>query len=230
MRKLLAAIACLFSGCQDNTPSAPPPGDGGTRDDWESRLVWLETGTPNNPFPHRVLDCRAVALGFTTTTSDPAIATRFVESRTDDGRALIGHMPNNPFTVPCDLRFPYNGQRDEGVIYSAREMEDKWDFYVYASQLYMRRSWTGQLLHVADIQYTDTEVVITAIHSNREIVHGDPDYTKAHIKVLILTHLGNQQLSFPIPPETDLNDRRSIALDGFSSYGRRAEFAQVLQP
>lgn len=225
MRKLLTALGCLFSGCRESTSSSQSSGQ--PQDDWESKIVWIEAGTPGNPFPHRVLDCRAVALGFTATTSDPAIATRFVESRTDDGRFHIGTMPTDPFRVDCDLRFPYNGQRDEGVIYSAREMEDKWDFFVYDFRLYICRSWSGVLAHVAELRYTDTDVVITAVHSNRDLMHNDAAYTKAHIRFLVMTHLGRQKLAFPIPPGTDPSDTRAIALAGFSSYGRRAEFASI---
>jgi hypothetical protein len=228
MRKIFASIACFFTGWFSNSSNASQSAGGNSESDWASRLVWLEPGSSDSPFPNRVLDCRSVALGFTATTSDPAIATKFVESRKDDGRGLIGCLPPNTFTVKCDLRFPYDGKRDEGVIYAAREMEDKWDFFVYSSRLYIRRSWTGQLVHVAEISYTDSEVVISCVHSSHEIVHGDPEYAKAHIKFLIVTHLGNQMLPFPIPPGTDQNDKRAIALGGFSSYGSRAQFAHFL--
>ncbi len=230
MRKLLTALACLFFGCRDggNADSSAAKQDA-SKDDWEQRVVWLQGGDQNNPFPQRVLDCRAVALGFTAMTSDRAIATSFNQLRTDDGRSLIGSLPKDDFIVPCDLRFPYNGKREDGVLFSAPEMEDKWDFFAYDSRLYVRRSWTGLLLHVAELKYTDKEVVISTIHSNREVVHGDAEFAEAHLRFLILTHLGRLKLPFPIPPDANLEDGRAIALAGFSSYGRRAEFAFALK-
>lgn len=228
MRKLFTAISRLFSSCREGGRNASSSEIEATPDDWERKLVWIEPGTSDSPFPHRVLDCRAVALGFTSTTSDPAMADSFLQLRSDDGLSLIGSLPTNSFTVECDFRFPYNGQMDEGVLYSAGEMEDKWDFFAYGSQLYFRRSWTGVLMHVAELKYTDTEVVMTAIHSNQEIVHGDGEYAKAHIQFLVLAHLGRRNFSFPISPGTDLNNRREIALVGFNSYGSKAEFAHLL--
>ncbi|MEZ5304232.1 MAG: hypothetical protein R3F11_26855 [Verrucomicrobiales bacterium] len=165
MRKLIAAIACLFTGGKDGDDrgfqqsgdSEPDP------DAWVSDLVWLDASDTENPFGQEVLDCRRVALGFTSTTSDPIIADSFIRLRSDDGRSGVGALPENAFSVDADLRFPYNGDREDGVIFSAKEMEDKWDFYAYDSRLYIRRSWTGVLLHVAELRYTGSEVVVEKI-------------------------------------------------------------------
>jgi hypothetical protein len=39
-----------------------------TNDGWKSKLVWLPVGQTDNPFQKEVLDCRAVALSFTSAT------------------------------------------------------------------------------------------------------------------------------------------------------------------
>jgi hypothetical protein len=231
IRKILAGIVCLITGCKESKDSSSPlaMNEQITQDAWIEELVWRKATDEQNPFDHEVLDCRAVALGFTATTSDKSIAESFNRLRIDDGKSSIGVLPENIFTVESDLRFPYNGVREDGVIFSAREMEDKWDFYAYESRLYIRRSWTGALLHVAELRYTDSEVIVENIHSDRDTVYGDADFARAHVQFLIATHFGSTLLPFPIPPDMPRSERKTIALMGFSSYGRRAQFAHYLK-
>ena len=188
----------------------------------------IDASDTENPFGQEVLDCRRVALGFTSTTSDPIIADSFIRLRSDDGRSGVGALPENAFSVDADLRFPYNGDREDGVIFSAKEMEDKWDFYAYDSRLYIRRSWTGVLLHVAELRYTGSEVVVEKIHSDHDTVYGDADYAREHVRFLITTHFGSSLVPFPIPPDIPRTAKKVIALMGFNSYGRRAQFAAYI--
>ncbi len=230
IRKLLAGIVCLITGCRDaeDVSSAVVTASEVTEDAWIEELVWRKETDEMNPFDHEVLDCRAVALGFTATTSVKSIAESFNRLRLDDGKSCIGTLPKINFTVEADLRFPYNGNREDGVIFAAREMEDKWDFYVYDSYLYIRRSWTGVLVHVAELRYSDSEVIIKKIHSDRETVFGDPEFAKAHLRFLITTHFGSNAMPFPIAPDVPRYERKTIALMGFNTYGRRAQFASYL--
>ncbi len=222
---------CLFTGCKEGgnagsqQSSSPEP----EADAWISELVWRVASDQENPFGREVLDCRAVALGFTATTSDRKIAESFNRLRADDGRDCVGALPENVLSVDADLRFPYNGNREDGVIFMAKEMEDKWDFYAYDSRLYIRRSWTGVLLHVAELRYTNSEVVVEKIHSERGSVFGDADFARAQVNFLIMTHFGNSLIPFPIPPEMPRTERKTIALMGFSSYGRRAQFGAYIE-
>lgn len=228
--KLVTAIAGFFAGHAGGGDIASQPLETSEADPdaWVSELVWQDASDPENPFGKEVLNCRAVALGFTASTTDRNIAESFNRLRADDGRGCVGMLPENGFSIEADLRFPYNGDREEGVIFSAKEMEDKWDFYACESRLYIRRSWTGVLLHVAELRYTDTEVVIEKIHSGRDTVFGDPDFARAHVHFLIATHFGSNLIPFPIPPGMPRTERKSIALAGFSSYGRRAQFAAYI--
>lgn len=217
----------MLTGCnKDNSAQVPAAGAVDAQSEsWVEELVWRSAGDKQNPFDCEVLDCRAVALGFTAMTADKKIAESFNRLRLDDGKACIGKLPENCFTCDSALRFPYNGERQDGVIFSAKEMEDKWDFYVYDSRLYIRRSWTGMLLHVAELRYTDSEVIVEKIHSEKDTVYGDPEFARAHVRFLITTHFGQTLMPFPIPPGMSHSERRAIALTGFSSYGRRGQYA-----
>lgn len=142
MRKLITAIVCFFTACKSGGDSGSPQPSLSESDPdaWVSELVWRAVADNENPFDREVLDCRVVALGFTSVTSDRKIAKSFSRLRADDGRGSVGMLPENVFSVDADLRFPYNGDREDGVIFAAKEMEDKWDFYVYDARLYIRRS------------------------------------------------------------------------------------------
>jgi len=199
-----------------------------SKDDWEQELVWLPVAHPENPFPVEVLDCRAVALTFLSTTSDKSVAECFNRLRASDGREMVGCTPDGSIQADCILRFHFNGQHNDGPIFLAREMEDKWDFFAYDSRLYVRRSWTGVLTHVAELEYSSDAVVVHRIYCEQNTAFGDPAFAVAQLYFLISTHLGRTLQPFPIPKDFPRTAGKPIALMAFNSYGRRAQFGAYL--
>lgn len=195
------------------------------KDDWEAQLVWLPVGHPSNPFRQEVLDCRAVALSFLSTTNDKNVADTFIRLRKSDGSEVRGLLPEQASVAECELRFPYNGQHNEGPVFVANEMEDKWDFYAYDNRLYIRRSWTGKLVYVAELEYSSDAVVVRRIYYESQMLYDDQSLAIAQFQFLITTHLGRTLMPFPIPPVFSRKLTKAIAVDGFGSYGRRAQFA-----
>jgi hypothetical protein len=200
-----------------------------SNDDWKSKLVWLPVGHPDNPFPEEVLDCRAVALTFHSATKDQSIAESFNRLRSSDGTESRGKLPENSMVVDCELRFPYDGQHHEGPMYVARQMEDKWDFYAYDKRLYVRRSWTGQLTHVAELEYSSDVVLVKRIRCEPNTVFKEPDFAITQLHFLITTHLGRTLIPFPILPDFPKTGMEPIALMAFNSYGRRAQFGRYIK-
>ena len=197
--------------------------------DWVEKLVWLPPGHPQNPFAQEVLDCRAVALTFISTTKDPAVAKSFGSLRKSDGRELIGKLPDSALTCECDLHFPAEGKKCDGPLFLAHQMEDKWDFFHYDSRLYLRRSWTGTLLHVAECRFQDATVTIPRIYSELNNAWGEKSFAVAEMQFLITTHLLGKPAPFPMPPEFPRAGTEAIAMLGFGKYGRRAQFAVPLE-
>ena len=115
-----------------------------TEADVFSELRWIEAA--DNPFGIRVLDCRPVVLGLISTTTDPDIARRFLELRSSTGTEHFGHVPNDAIHSECDLTYPAEERPSEGPLFVAKEMEDKWNIYLYSDYLYFTRSWTGVLV------------------------------------------------------------------------------------
>ncbi len=199
------------------------------QDDWEAKLVWLPVGHASNPFQEEVLDCRPVALTFLSTTSDKSVAELFSRLRSSSGSEHRGRIPESPVVADCDLRFPYDGHHNEGPLFVAREMEDKWDFYAYDSRLYVCRSWTGHLTHVAELQYSQDAVIVRRVHCEPNTVFGERAFAVAQLRFLITTHMGRSVIPFPVLPDMPRRAARAIALMGFSAYGRRAQFASYIQ-
>src|SRR4051812_21458059 len=139
----------MFGGLFKRTKRPEPAGDA-----LEREILWLPAGHSENPFDVEVLDCRAVALNYHSATSNPGMAESFGQLRASDGRELSGHMPDDTIQSECVLRYPCNGPQRDGPLFLARQMEDKWDFFEYQSRLYVRRSWTGVLTHVAEIEHS----------------------------------------------------------------------------
>lgn len=96
-----------------------------------------------------VLDCRAVALHFVSTTSDESVAQSFSRLRASEGSEVRGCLPEAALQAECYLCFPCQGHPTDGPICLAAAMEDKWDFFAFDRRLYVRRSWTASLTYVA---------------------------------------------------------------------------------
>ena len=196
-----------------------------SNDDWEKKVVWLPADHPDNSFKEEVLDCREVALGFWSATNNPDVAKSFSDLRKSDGRECVGKLPERAMLFDCELSFPYDGRDTDGCFFRARAMEDKWDFFSFDYKLYVRRSWTGRLIHVAECAFSSNTVRIHRIYSEPNTVFEDRDYGVSQLHFLIASHLNGKLIPFPIPPEFTREATKAIALMGFNDYGRRAQFA-----
>jgi hypothetical protein len=59
------------------------------------------------------------------TTKDATIAAKFTHLRTTTGEEHKGKSPDDGLTVSCDLRYPFNGEPQNGTLFVAAQMEDK---------------------------------------------------------------------------------------------------------
>jgi hypothetical protein len=186
------------------------------------RLTWLDESS--NPFGVRCLDCRSFSRAWLSTTQDPGVAARFSELRKSTGEQYVGRLPPNGVMVPCDLSYPPIGQIEDGRLFVAEVMEDKWDIYLYNGYLYFARSWTGDLVFRARIAFTASGANVTSIDADAQAASPSPTYIVQQVDFLVKSHLYRREVPHPLP--ADLADEiQSIALYSFSQYGRRASFA-----
>lgn len=186
------------------------------------KLTWLDE--KSNPFKVRCLDCRIFCRSMVSTTQDPNVATRFGELRKATGEQHVGKLPSNVITVQCNLSYPHNGQSKDGPLFLAAVMEDKWDIYLYDGYLYFTRSWTGDLIFRAKIDFNESQASITLVDANAQVGSQNPGYIAQQVDFLIKSHLYKQEVPHPLPADLT-NEIQAIALYSFGQYGRWASFA-----
>jgi len=191
------------------------------QDDTFSQLAWL--GPDENPFHLRVLDCRSFCTTMISTTRDAAIAARFSQLRSASGEEHRGQHPDDAVAAHCDLSFPFNGESRDGPLFVAQQMEDKWDIYLYDGHLYFARSWTGELVFRAAIEFRDRQALVASVEASRAKVMDDPALAVRMVDFLMKTHLYRKEAPHPLPqgfPE----DKKILALYSFGEFGRWAYY------
>lgn len=214
------------------SPAGSSSGGGGpalSDDEWAQRLPWVAADDPQNPFRVEVLDCRAMSSTMMCWTTERRVAESFNALRRSDGRQFIDQLPANPFEFAASISFPYNGQHNDGPITRGFEMEDKWDITIYGDRAYLTSSWTGEVRHVLYCEFGTDTVRIPKIISNSDHVLNDPQFASAEVQFLLFTLLGKKLLPFPVAPDVPRVPAK-VGLNGFSRYGRAAQFATFEWP
>src|SRR5262249_29722984 len=156
-------------------------------------------------------DCRPFSTTMISTTSDPAVADSFGRLRGDSGEGHRGRHPADTVTVPCGLSYPSPGGSRDGPLFVARQMEDKWDVYLYDGHLYFARSWTGDLVYRAAVEFRGDEAVVTAVEVGRARAGDDPGLAVRAVDFLLKSHVHGREAPHPLPrglPE----DTRTLAV------------------
>jgi hypothetical protein len=192
-------------------------------DEHESELHWLPAGSANNPFDVEVLDCRPVSLRMTAMSKSEAVAARFCELRGQDGRRLVGTLPQDHSQLDTSLWLPYTGDPFEGPVYLSAQMEDKWDLFVHEQVLYATRSWTGDLAYVVDLEYDTGRLLLSRIRHARGLTYGERGMAELQVAFLVVTYMFGELAPFPVPTAVP-RDSKQIAMYGFMCYGRAAQF------
>lgn len=191
------------------------------------QVVWL---TPEqNPFGARMLDCRLFCHTMSMVPGDPEIARRFVESRRSTGAHLRKHSPANTQRIAYALRFPLPKDFpelcdiDDGPVFLAETLEDKWDIFLFDGWFYFTNSWTGELMFRVGVKFANNAMDVFSVEMNG--AHADdPEFALRQVDFLIKSHLLRMEVPHPLPagfPE----DPSKIAIYSLNQYGRRAAFA-----
>jgi hypothetical protein len=191
-------------------------------DETFEQLSWLEQD--QNPFGLRVLDCRPFCTTMISTTKDPKIALSFNRLRGSTGVEHRAQHPADPVTVPCLLSYPFRAESTDGRLFVAGQMEDKWDIYLHDGTLFFARSWTGDLVYRAAIEFRGGEAVVTAAEASRSRVGDDLTLAVRVVDFLVKSHLYRKEVPHPLPHGL-LDDKKTIAVYSFSEYGRWGSYA-----
>jgi hypothetical protein len=204
-------------------PPAPPPppspsSHAPARVDPHAEVRWVPAAS--NPFGVEILDCRPFIRSAVAGIDDKH-ADSFARLRSSKGAEHRNAPPEQAAICPCDLRYGHSGAVEDGPLFKAESMEDKWDIYLYDNYLYFARSSTGTLEYRARIHFDGREAHVIAVEARRELVHGDPGYAVAAVDFLIRSHLYGQPIPHPLPRSVGSDDPRQLAKLSYSLYGRK---------
>jgi hypothetical protein len=190
-------------------------------------LKWLEP--PTCPFPFRCLDVRSFSAQMTAAPVDPLVLERFTALRASTGGHVVDLLPKADILVPCELSYPYNGNSAEGALFKATRMEEKWDIYLIAERLYFSRSWTGELIYLADVRFSFDRVELQAVRAAGRSLKEGAIQIACDVDFLIKSHLFRRAAPFLIPASLPEDDYAAAAY-GYSAFGRAAAFATREDP
>jgi hypothetical protein len=186
--------------------------------DHEVELLWIPP--ERNPFGILLLDVRPLTQTAASWTKDPSIVEQYGAQRENNGLSLVVTAIDDAEVIECGLSFDLPRPTDEGPVFKAQCMEDKWDIYNYAGNLLFARSWTGQLIFRALIAPDADNLVITAIQSHKDYAQ----QAAQHVAFLVMSHL--EGIPFPhMLPAVIPDDPSEMALASFHLFGRRALYA-----
>ncbi len=183
---------------------------------------WVDRS--QNQFGVSLLDLRSSANGSTAWTTSRDIVETFARLRKTDGAEYVGMLPDDQVEFESNLDFAYSGAHEEGPVFKARAMEDKWDMYVYGDRLYISRSWTGQLCFVAQCEFKADKVEIRKIIAEKTFISGDLQHAARTVDFLIKSHLSNTVAPHPLPARLKDKPPGELAAYSFEIFGRRGLF------
>ena len=180
-----------------------------------TQVHWLPP--EENPFGVEILDCRNYALNMVSVTSNPGVARQFSVSRTSTGKEYSGQLPKDSRRVDCDLAITLIQRPNDGPLFKAKEMEDKWDIYLFDNHLYFARSWTGDLVFRAAILFEGGRGRITAIETSQT----NDEFAVQQVDFLIKSHILEVTSLHPLPKDMKSEAPLKLAVLSFSLFGRR---------
>jgi hypothetical protein len=185
-------------------------------------LKWVDSS--NNQFGVSLLDLRNSVFKTTAWTTRKDIAESFLRMRKMDGKEHLNKLPEDCVEFVSNLSFAYSGAHDEGPVFKARVMEDKWDMYVFGDRLYVARSWTGTLCFVAICEFKPDRVEIHRIFTEKKIVSADLQYAGRVVDFLIKSHMSNMVVPHPLPARLKHESIEEIMTHSYEMFGRRGLF------
>jgi len=216
MMVVFLALATLFRATRAGVARIFSPPD---PYDFRSQPRWVKPG-PNNPFGRWVLDIRPFVAGVNAAFQDERVSEVFRNSRDNDGRQYRNIDLSSYDRSECSLVYPNNGSEIEGVLYKSQTMDYKWDIYAYDDRMFFTRSWTGDLVYVAQINVTGIQVVVDEIWHKADI---SPMKARNEVHYLIMTHLLGEMMPVMVPQAA--HSAEDMALSGFARFGKMAFFA-----
>ncbi len=182
-----------------------------------------------NPWGVPVLDVRPVTATMLSTTTDAKCAENAVSFGQELGLGFVGVAPFVDRATACDLRYRTEATLLDGVLFTPREMEDKWALFLHQGQVLGVRSWTRTVTLVAEVFQGDGELRVTRIRGAFQDAGEPAEFTVRSFDALLRTHAIGAAWPVPLPAGFEADPYRA-AIWCMSLYGRKAAFATAGDP
>jgi hypothetical protein len=124
--------------------------------------------------------------------------------------------------VSSSLIYKIDVELQEGAIFRAEEMEDKWDIDFFDGKLYFSQSWVGDLVFVADIGTDAGVLTISSVIADTAANHSG--MAIRDVDFLVKTYIFDREVPHSLP--SDLPSLESEIVEySFYVFGRAASFA-----
>lgn len=228
-------IATLFKPFRKRAP----PKDSYEMDKVLSQLEWIPA--EQNSWSIPVLDCRILLTEMIFDTMSQKVAENFSISRLSTGIDVPGRVPDTISEIKVGLEYPFSLPAAEGVVFRAREMENKWDVFRFGKRLFFCSSWTGCIPFVAIIDpdhrggmrvkkilydYATTNKNPFFFDEKSGDVSITPKVVTCYVDFLIKGLVGNCIVPAGILSESDANPTR-LGLFAWAVFGRLAQFVTL---
>jgi hypothetical protein len=174
-----------------------------------SKLVWMDA--EDNQFKLRILDCRPILKDYTSWTENQVIAERMAKLDFEAPEVYREKSPQGAKEIHCNLRYPRPDKVDEGRIFTASIMEDKWNIYFLEGYLYFVRSWTGDLIYRAKVDFASNEAIVSMVEASSTTAEPDSLLVLGQVDFLIKSHLFKAITPVPIPTSVPSNPKEIVA-------------------
>jgi hypothetical protein len=183
-------------------------------------VKWIEA-TDNN-WHVRVLDLRPITLAMLSTSTNPQMAQNAVSYGGDDGTSFWGKEPAEKKATKTNLTIPTDKKLQAGALFIPNTMEHKWAIYFDGDTLLFVRSWLRQVFVTAKTSQQNNQLIIESIEGEFT-PNESPDFTKAVLNFLLISHAIGEAVPAPLPKDLESNPKEA-ALWAFSTYGNQAQF------
>ncbi|KYC45444.1 MAG: hypothetical protein APG12_00139 [Candidatus Methanofastidiosum methylothiophilum] len=184
---------------------------------------WL--APDETPFEARLFDTREYALHMISNTADKNILGKYIQMQSSDGKEYVTNNFKDGIRIKCNLDFPFpETDLPEGILFRSEMMEEKWNIYKYEGQIYIVRSWTGELKYVTDYEKTEDGFLIKEIAMDKEVFKEDMiSFYVNEVHFLLISHVMGYLIPHPLPYDLE-DDPDSILKFSFSEFGNRGYF------
>lgn len=189
----------------------------------ESRQVeWIEAD--ENRWGIRVLDIRPLlAQCMIATSSRIEEARNAMSYAADDGAAFVGREPVSLRLVDIGHEYPVERWCD-GALFRPSAMEDRWAIFVVHGRLVFVRSWTREVMVIADVELGESSLRVTRAQGFFLRADESEEFTRHALDFLMKAYVLRLAYPAPLPETAAESNLEQLALETVSAFGTRALF------